>query len=304
MEEVVPSTGENTGQVRLGLRGGREPYQIAWGDKPKQGGVERAFLPPGEHRVLVKDVNLTASEQTIAVKDQPAFTLARPVFERSPSGGVRIANPQQGFRYLWYAEDCPPYILRPPRGLYEGTFAARDGRVFEVQKAVIPNTDGKWANPETVDRENNRTNNDYGSWVRLDAYVSGRQAWPLTVKLETNHKGEPGAKLEVSGETKRSATSTEVLVEGKWNGVVDHGRLTVQGDGPDGGRFDLLYTARHENMSRPLHVGNDGGLEARSHVSGLPLPAAPTGARNRWHPRFRETRVPPALDKETGKWYM
>jgi hypothetical protein len=257
VQAAIPSTGENNGQIRLDIRGGREPYRIEWADKPKERDGERCFLPPGRYEVVVKDANLTAVERTVAIGDEPSFVLERPAFAVSPTGGVQSADPQPGYRYLWYAENWPAYILRPPRGVYEGTFTAQDGKVHEAQGAVIPNTDGKWANPEYTDGQNSRAKNDYGSWVRLDAYVAGRRALPLTVKLETNHRGDPGARLEVFGETKRAATAAEILGEGKWQGVVDGGRLTVEGEGPDAGRFDLLYTARHEHMSRPLYVGND-----------------------------------------------
>lgn len=254
IQDVVASTGENNGQIRLSIDGGREPYNIAWDDDSTQSGKERYFLPPGEYRVTVKDANLTTIEKTITIRDEPPFVLERPIFRKSDSGGIQIANPQEGYRYLWYTEGYPSYILRPPRGLYEGTFTSSDGRVVEADGAVIPNTNGKWVNTEG---EKNKSQNDYGSWVRLDAYISGRDALPLTVKLNTDHTGQSREKIKIFGETKESPNPYEIMAKGKWNGEASAGRLTVTGEGPDGGRFDMLYTARHENMSHPVHIGNE-----------------------------------------------
>jgi len=252
--EVVPSTGENNGQIRLSIKGGRKPYHITWADDLKQSDAERYFLPPDEYQVTVKDANLTAVEKAFEVKDEAPFALERPVFEGSESSGVRIADPQEGCRYLWHTEDHPAYILRPPRGLYEGTFTTSDGRVVEADGAVVPNTNGKWVNAEG---ERNRSQNDYGSWVRLDAYISGRQSLPMTVKLQTDHTGKLREKISISGETKESPMPGEIMAIGKWSGEAYDGKLTVVGEGPDGGRFDVLYTARHENMSHPVHAGNE-----------------------------------------------
>ena len=255
--QVIPSTGENNGQIHLSLTGGRKPHRIIWTDQRAEGNAERMFLPPGEYRLIVKDANLTTIGKTITIEDEPSFILERPQFERSPSGGVRIANPQEGYRYLWYEKDYPAYIPRSPRGVYEGTYTTDDGRVFEAEGAVTANTNGKWVNSESLDREHNITENDYGSWVRLDAYVSGRSVLPLTVKLQTDHNGRPGERLTASGETRSSANSVEIIGEGKWEGLVDNGRLTVTGEGPNAGRFELLYTARHEDISRPVYVGGE-----------------------------------------------
>ena len=261
--EAIPSTGENNGQIRLAVTGGRKPYQVAWADGPKQAGMDRAFLPPGVYRAVVKDANLTAVETAITIKDEEAFSLERPVFEKSPTGGVRIANPRKGYRYLWYAKDYPSYIPTPPRGVYEGTFRTKDGRVVEAHGAVVANTNGKWVNEKDMDPENDGSTNDYGSWVRLDAYVSGRHKPPMTIRLKTNHNGERGQKLDVSGETVsetvRWKLPDEVPAAKKWKGTVDRGRLVVVGEDPDQGeRFDLLYTSRHENgPDRPVYAGTD-----------------------------------------------
>ncbi len=254
IQDVVASTCENNGQIRLSVEGGRKPYNIIWADNPKQGGQERYFLPPGEYVVTVRDANLTTIEETIIIRDEPPFTLERPIFKRSASGGVRIANPQKRLKYLWYTEGYPTYILRPPRGLYEGTFTTSDGRVVEADGAVIPNTNGKWVNTEG---EKNKSQNDYGSWVRLDAYVSGRDALPLTVKLKTDHTGQSREKIKIFGETRESPDPYEIMAKGKWNGEANGGKLTVTGGGPAGGRFEMLYTARHESMSHPVHVGSE-----------------------------------------------
>ena len=253
--EAIPSTGENNGEIRLAIAGGTKPCTIAWADDPKETTAERLFLPPGSYRAVVRDANDATLEKVVTIGDEAPFELARPSFQRAPSGTVRIANPQKGFRYLWFAEDYPSYVPRPPRGVYEGTFTAKDGRAVEADGAVIANTNGKWANPPSVSKDQNRTKNDYGSWVRLDAYLAGRRALPLTLRLQTDHRGQLWQKLAVSGETQRSQKPTEIIGEGKWKGTVDDGRLIVEGEGPDGGRFDLRYTARREHMSRPIAVG-------------------------------------------------
>lgn len=255
--EIIPSTGENNGQIKLGISGGREPYSISWSDQQDSGSEERMFLPPGEYKVVVKDANMTTIKKVINIGDEKPFVLERPAFEVTSSGSLQIANPEANYRYLWYEVDYPSYILRPPRGVYEGTYTTADGRVFEATGAVTANTNGKWVNSEDVHPEQNRAKNDYGSWVRLDAYVSGRKALPLTVKLQTDHDGKRGKKIEVFGETESRVNSAEIVVEGKWKGVVDSGRLTVTGEGPHAGGFDLLYTARHENISRSVHIDNE-----------------------------------------------
>ncbi|MBD3174035.1 MAG: hypothetical protein GF320_02545 [Armatimonadia bacterium] len=256
VESVVASTGENTGQVRLSVTGGREPYRFEWDGAPAETGSERMFLPPGEVSVTVRDANDSAVGLVAMVEDVPPFTLERPAFETTEGGGVRIADAREGYRYLWYSEDWPAYILREPRGIYQGTFTTAEGQVHEARGAVIPYTNGKWVSDESVNPQHHRGNNDYGSWVRLDAYVDGRASLPLTFKLSTDHEGDDGARINISGETERSVTSTEVTGEGDWSGTADAGELVVEGKGPDGGRFDLRYTARHEDVSRPLHVGH------------------------------------------------
>ncbi len=253
IEELAPSTGANNGQIRLGIAGGRDPHVAKWADDAGAG-LYRDFLPPGDYSVIVRDANRTTEELVIAVGDEPDFLLDRPHFEASPEG-ARIANPEPGMRYLWYGEDWPLFIQPPPRGNYEGTFTAKDGTICAARGAVIANTNGKWVNSEGLDPENNRSNNDFGSWVRLDAFVNGRRELPLTVKLQTGHGGESGVALDIHGETRRSETTAEICAEGIWKGTVARGRLSVDGEGPDVGRFELLYTARHENVSRPLHVG-------------------------------------------------
>jgi hypothetical protein len=255
VKALAPSTGENNGQVLLGVKGGRTPCRVEWADAPATGVLERLFLPPGDYAATVRDANSTAVDVAVTIADEPAFILARPVFEPGRPGEVHIANARDEFQYLWYAEDWPTYILHEPRGVYEGTFTSKDGRVFEASGAVIPNTDGKWANDATVDPENHRGNNDYGSWVRLDAFLGGRRALPMTLRLGTDHKGEARVPVAISGQTTCSATPTEITGEGNWKGVAERGHMTVEGEGPDGGRFDLLYTARHENVSRPVHIG-------------------------------------------------
>jgi hypothetical protein len=253
--EVIPSTGENNGQIRLGISGGREPYNIIWSDRQNEGSMGRMFLPPGKYKVVVKDANMTTAEKAIIVEDEPSFKLERPAFEATFSGSIRIANPQTEYQYLWYEEDYPAYIPRAPRGVYEGTYTTKDGCVFEADGALVANTNGKWVNSQDIHEEQNRTKNDYGSWVRLDAHVSGCNAIPLTVKLQTDHDGKPGRKVNIYGETKSLANSAEIIMAGKWKGIADNGRMTVSDE--NGNRFDLLYTACHENVSRPLYKGSE-----------------------------------------------
>jgi len=254
VDQVVAATGENNGQIRLALSGGRPPYACAWADAPRETSAERWFLAPGEYRVVAKDANQTAVEHTVTVADAPSFALARPTFV-ADAAAVRIADPRPGLRYLWYAEDYPVYIPRAPRGVYEGTFTKPDGTVCEATGAVIANVDGWWANGRDVHAQHNREHNDFGSWVRLDAYLAGRHELPLTFRLQCDHRGRPGQALKIRGETKRGRGSHDIVGEATWTGTCDRGRLVATGTGPDGGRFDLRYTARHEQISRPLHVG-------------------------------------------------
>jgi len=261
--EVTPSTGENNGQIRLAATGGRKPYTAKWSDTTKETGMARAFLPPGKYKVIVKDANLTAVETTVTIKDEPLFALARPVFEKSATGGVRIANPQKGYRYLWYAADYPSYIPTPPRGTYVGTFKTKEGRVVEARCEITANTNGKYASKKDTNRKGEDTFNDYGSWARLTAYIDGRQKPPKGVRLFTSHTGERGQKLEIFDENNRKKlpypTPGYWHLEKHWKGSVDRGRLVVVGTGPNRGeRFDTLYTGRYENgPDRPLYVGND-----------------------------------------------
>jgi hypothetical protein len=261
--EVIPSTGENNGQIRLAVTGGREPYTAKWADAAKETGLARAFLPPGEYEVVVKDANLAAVETTVIIKDEPSFAFARPAFEKSSTGGAAIANPQEGYRYLWYAEDYPSYIPTPPRGTYEGTFTTKEGRVVEARGEITANTNGKWAVVKDINPENDDPFNDYGSWARLKAYIDGRQNSPKTIRLFTSDTGEYGQKLEVFDESERDKlpypTPGYWHLENNWKGTVERGRMVVVGYGPNQGkRFDLLYTARYEKgPDRPLYVGND-----------------------------------------------
>ncbi len=251
---VKPSAGANDGEIRLDIVGGRGPYAISWGDG-NDAAAARRFLPPGEYSAAVRDANDTVVTLAAPVADVPPFELASPQFA-AVDGSIRIQG-DEGYSYLWYAEDSPSYVLQPPRGVYEGTFTARDGRVFEADGAVIPNTNGKWANPGTEADEHSRAHNDHGSWVRLDAYVDGRAALPVTARLQTDDDGTPGRAIAVSGETDHARTTIEASAQATWRGVCEGGRLTVEGEGPAAGRFDLLYTARHENPSQPLHEGRD-----------------------------------------------
>jgi hypothetical protein len=253
--ELTPSAGANNGEIHLTIEGGREPYTVAWADS-RDGGNARRFLAPAAYTATVRDANDTVVAVTATVEDVAPFELSRPEFT-AVDGAVRAIDAGEEHAYLWYADDVPSYILTPPRGVYEGTFTTADGRVFEADGAVIPNTNGKWANPGSESDEHNQAHNDHGSWARLDAYVAGRSALPLTVKLETDDDGRPWRRVRVHGDTVRTRTTAEITGEGTWRGVAEAGRLTVEGDGPDGGRFDLLYTARHEDPSAPVHVGRD-----------------------------------------------
>lgn len=252
IDHLAASTGENNGEIHLRVAGGRAPYSYTWTDAPA--GAERMFLPPGAYHVVVRDANQSAVELSATVRDEPAFTLARPRFEAAGQA-VRIGDAQPGWRYLWYDRDYPGYIARAPRGIYEGVFTTADGQVVEATGAVIANVDGFWANGSDVDKERNREHNDHGSWVRLDAYVKGRTEKPVTFKIDCDHDGTPGARLALRGSTKRGLSSHDLLGEAVWQGTCDRGRLIADGVGPDGGHFDLRYTARHEDASRPIHVG-------------------------------------------------
>jgi hypothetical protein len=110
IKEVIPSTGENNGEIRLDINGGRRPYTVMWADNPRQVSFERLFLPPGDYRVVVKDANDTIIEKTLKVRNEPSFVLDRPTFERSSTGGVRVAEPKAGWQYIWYARltSCVP----------------------------------------------------------------------------------------------------------------------------------------------------------------------------------------------------
>lgn len=258
-DDLTPSTGSNDGTVSLVISDGRAPYNVSWADGSDEG-TTRRFLPPGDYEATVRDANSTEIRRAITIEQAAPFDLGRPSFTSTADGTLTIDGGED-YTYLWYSEDSPTYILPAPRGVYEGTFTTADGRVVEADGAVIPNTNGKWANPsDPVDeehREHNREHNDHGSWVRLDAYVDGRTALPMTVRLACDDDGTPGRAIAVQGETSRSRTTSEVTGEGAWQGTAENGRLTVTGVGPDAGRFDLLYTTRHENPSDPLHVGRE-----------------------------------------------
>jgi len=257
--EVSPATGANDGQARVSIDGGRAPYAVRWEDRADEYLTARRFLPRGDYTVTVRDANSTELARTVTVESVEPFELARPAFTRATDGSLAIVDGD--YEYLWYSDDNPSYVLPPPRGVYEGTFTMSDGRVVEADGAVIPNTNGKWANPPGTpgdgNGEHNRDHNDYGSWVRLDAYVDGRAALPMTVKLQCDDDGSPGRSIDISGETSREATTAEVTGQGSWHGTASDGHLVVEGTGVDAGTFDLLYTARHENPSDPLHVGRE-----------------------------------------------
>ena len=254
VRDIVPSTGENNGQVRLDVHGGRAPYRFAWSDDVGSVGAERLFLRPGRYTVVVSDANLTAVEQTITVGDERPFVLDRPRFGSGSEGTVRVLDPEPGFRYIWYDRDLPVHVMRPPRGLYEGTFTTTEGRVVEASGAVIPASNGKWIT------ETEKHRNDFSSWVRLDAYPSGFDALPKTVKLKTDHDGRPGVALELAGDTTVEEwlkKEGEEFLRAQWRGRAGDGRLVLTGTGPDGGRFDLYYSGFHEDPARALHVGTE-----------------------------------------------
>ena len=255
LKKLLPSTDENNGQIDLEIYGGVKPYSIHWQDDPKETHVDRRFLPPGKYQLTVKDANRSTIEKSFEIKSSAAFQFERPVFATLPNGGVKITNPVKGYRYLWYEKDYPTYILRPPRGLYTGTYTDKEGHVFEADGEVIPHTNGKWVNPASSDVINNRDNNEYGAWVRLDAFCRGRKELPVTVRLQSSDSGIPHSRITISGGTKKAATAEEINPNGNWKGFAENGKLVVQNDGPDGGRFDLLYTARHENDDEPVFVG-------------------------------------------------
>jgi len=235
--EVIPSTGENNGQILLEVAGGREPYTFTWSDKTGENSATRHFLPPGDYTVVVKDANQTAIERTFTVKDEPAFSISNLVFEQVGNARIRIAHPDPDCRYLWYDEDYPYYVLKPPLGNYEGTFTTRDGRLFKADALVRASKAGVIIGEE----------NEFRARVYLQAWTSGFDKKPLWFSFGIDMKDRYQKELHVDDKSGDA--------EGK--GTIARGKLTLEVSGTNGGRFDLQYTGFHENMSRPVHVGTD-----------------------------------------------
>lgn len=257
--DVMPSAGENNGEIRLNVTGGRPPYQITWSDGKGVDTTEREFLPPGDYSVTVKDENQTTLEETITVSEVETFIFERPEFDRSVTGLVRILKPRKDFRYIWYDADHPMHVNRAPRGLYEGHFESADGTKVQATGSLIASFNGKWVT-FPANRRNPNIKNDYSSWIRLEAYFDGFNAKPKTLKFDTGHSGQPGESLDLAVDTSQEVAHIgkyEIPMKADWRGWIKQGRLSLVGEGPDGGRFDLRYTGRHENPAKRLHVGSE-----------------------------------------------
>ena len=242
VKRVVPSSGgANNGCVALEPSRGRPPYRFEWSDGVETEEAERHFLAPGAYTVHVWDANRCRVTRNVVVGSEPGFTLSGLRFERAGPGTLRIANPDGALSYLWFAQDHPAWLPRFPHGIYAGTFTAADGQTCEAEAFVIQNKGGLF-----VDERKDK--NDFGHWVHLMAYTRGRQEEPAVVQVNTRHKGASGEELEVAGHKHGETT---------WDGKAADGRLHLEGKGPEGGVFDLLFISHPKEADAPLHVGTE-----------------------------------------------
>ena len=171
----------------------------------------------------------------------PGFTLAGLRFEKAGPTSIRIANAKDGYRYLWYANDLPSHLPRFPHGIYEGTFAAADGRKCDADAFVIQNKGGMFV-------DERKTKNNLGHWIHLMAYTNGRTEEPLTVDVNTTQEGRLAQELLVASHKHDDTT---------WSGKVADGRLHLHGVGPKGGTFDLVFASHPATPDQPVHVGQE-----------------------------------------------
>ena len=237
---ALPSTGgRNDGFAQFDVSGGDPPYTYEWSDGELAYDPERPFLAPGEYEVVVRDANRSCVELQLSIASEPDFELAELIFEAAEGGAVRIANTSEELEYLWYERDRPPHLPRYPHGTYAGFFTAADGRRCEADAFVIQNKAGLF-----VDERAER--NDYGHWVHLEAWVDGREADPRVVEVDTKQEGQRALELVVESQEHGEAS---------WSGGVRDGKLRLEGEGADGGAFELSFASFPEEPDHPLHVG-------------------------------------------------
>lgn len=239
---VLPSTGgRNDGWAELLVRGGDPPYTFEWSDGVLGYDPVRDFLAPGDYRVGVRDANKSRVALELTVGSEPDFELGPLVFEATDGGAVRIVHVSGELEYLWYDQDRPAHLPCYPHGAYSGTFTTADGRRCEADAFVIANKGGVFVDERAV-------RNDYGCWIRLEAWLDGRRVEPWVVEVDTKQEGPRALELFVE-EVESDGTT--------WGGGVRDGRLRLEGVGERAGTFDLLFASHPDEPDQPLHVGRE-----------------------------------------------
>ncbi|MHC4202563.1 MAG: hypothetical protein ACYSU0_21435, partial [Planctomycetota bacterium] len=88
--------------------------------------------------------------------------------------------------------------------------------------------------------------NNFGHWIHLMAWLGGPKAAPMIVAVNTRQNGRLAKELRVEGHRHGETT---------WKGSVADGRLRLEGSGPEGGRFDLLFASHPPEADKPLREG-------------------------------------------------
>ena len=243
VERVIPVTGgANNGSVAVAISGGRGPCRLQWSDGVESAASERHFMPAGAYAVTVIDRNLTARTIKLTVGDHPLFLTPKLTFARGANGKVRVSGAPEGCKYLWFANDYPPYLPRFPHGVYTGTYTTPDGRTYPAEAYVIQNKGGLFIDADRKSR------NDYGYWISARAFVDGRDAEAKTVEVQTRGEGTAPRALTVRDQGSGDAT---------WSGKVADGKMTLSASGEDGGTFILLYDTHPRQADKPFCVGNE-----------------------------------------------
>lgn len=78
------------------------------------------------------EVDATVVQAPMAPRE-PSFAVGSLRFEKAEPTSIRIANAEDGYRYLWYTDNLPSHLPRFPHGIYVGAFAVAD----EIHKGAV-----------------------------------------------------------------------------------------------------------------------------------------------------------------------
>jgi hypothetical protein len=254
VEEIIPSTGGfNNGSVHITAGGGQPPYSYHWADGEVTDEPRRDFLIPGEHHVTVVDAASHQKDLTFEIPRRPEFEVGELRFANSGGGTVRIANPREGYDYLWFAENVPPYVPRFPEGKYYGSGVTEDGKHFKATATVVENRGGVFLK----DKEKN----DFGSWVALNLYLDGADALPTDFRIETTQAGRFDPTRTIRDQkTERIVYDNNfeyrsVPADITWNGIIRDGYLQLSEKGLLNSEMKLYYSSAYPNPAAPLATG-------------------------------------------------